>query len=524
MTAKLVIRTVGDSEARTVELKDYNTIGRASSASIQLVDRQVSKQHATILQRGSDFLVQDAGSRNGTVVNGERIPGEHVLKVGDEIRLGNSRLLFSNPTANVEVEVAASTGANIHMRVIPQPGMGPGFAAAKELGTEAEVRAAYDRLRLGHALQKELAALTGEEELLDRIFEFVFDNIKVERGVYFEYVEGKGLQPRTVWPKTSESAEGIRMSQTILDRVEAERQPILIHDAQSDQRFDSAQSVILQGLRSALCVPLVVDDRLIGAIHIENSLAAGVLDDQHASLFDAIARTAALALDNRRLAEARQSEEIMRRQLQRVLSPNLVERVINGELAIERGGEVRSASVLFTDIRGFTEITEGEDATDVVALLNEYFHGMVEVVFEQEGTLDKFLGDGVMAVWGAPVGGKEDTWRAVAAGIAMQKVIVEMNNGRVADGLDPIGVGIGIDSGEIVAGYMGSERTMRYTVVGMPVNRAARLCSSAAAGEVLISETVMDEVRERVAYEELAPLDLKGISGSVRCYNVTGER
>jgi adenylate cyclase len=306
--------------------------------------------------------------------------------------------------------------------------------------------------------------------------------------------------------------------------VEQERQPILIHDAQTDQRFDSAQSVILQGLRSALCVPLVVEDRLIGAIHIENSLAAGVLDEQHASIFDAIARTAAMALDNRRLAEARQTEEVMRRQLQRVLSPNLVERVISGELAIERGGEVREACVLFTDIRGFTEITEGEEASDVVALLNEYFHGMVEVVFQQDGTLDKFLGDGVMAVWGAPVAGKEDVWSAVVAGIQMQQVIDELNESRAAEGHEPIGVGIGIDMGEIVAGYMGSERTMRYTVIGMPVNRASRLCSAASAGEVLISDTVMERVRERVAYEEMAPLDLKGISAPVRCYNVTGER
>jgi len=191
---------------------------------------------------------------------------------------------------------------------------------------------------------------------------------------------------------------------------------------------------------------------------------------------------------------------------------------------VKKGGELRDTTVLFTDIRGFTAMSESAAPQHVVDMLNEYFELMVEIIFKYQGTLDKFIGDEIMVLYGAPLVQPDATVRAVRTALEMQLALEEFNRTTIAEGNDPIRVGIGINSGEVVAGYMGSSKTMEYTAIGDTVNTASRLCSIARAGEIIVSEPTWERVREFFEGQPLPPAKLKGKAHALQIYSITGIR
>ena len=170
------------------------------------------------------------------------------------------------------------------------------------------------------------------------------------------------------------------------------------------------------------------------------------------------------------------------------LSPGLVEQVVENRVSLKRGGDERRVTIMFADIRGFTSLTERSRAGDVVDLLNDYFDQMVEVIFNHEGALDKFIGDALMAVWGTPVSSEDDAARAIAAARDMLESLQSFNSVRADQALEPIRVGIGLASGVCVAGAIGARRRMEYTVIGDAVNLASRLADVARGGEIVCDE------------------------------------
>ncbi len=157
-------------------------------------------------------------------------------------------------------------------------------------------------------------------------------------------------------------------------------------------------------------------------------------------------------------------------------------------------------------------------------MLNEYFELMVEIIFEHEGTLDKFVGDEIMALFGAPVAHSNDPYRAVKTALEMLAVLEQFNARRIEKGEDAISIGIGINTGEVVAGYLGSSKALEYTVIGDAVNTGARLCSLAKAGEIIISENTYNRVKDYFEVVELPPTSVKGKSKPLKIYNVIRER
>lgn len=216
-------------------------------------------------------------------------------------------------------------------------------------------------------------------------------------------------------------------------------------------------------------------------------------------------------------------EKRLRNTMSRYMSKAVVDQLLeSGDAAL--AGVGREVSVLFSDIRGFTSRSETMPAEDIVQMLNAYFERMVEIVFEYEGTLDKFVGDEIMALFGAPVSHPDDPIRAVRAALAMLDDLRDFNAGREAQGLTTFEIGIGLNSGDVVAGYIGSSKAMQYTVIGAPVNLAARLCSAARGMQVLISETTWNSVREHFDVQELEPIKPKGIALPIRVFEVLRDR
>jgi adenylate cyclase len=216
---------------------------------------------------------------------------------------------------------------------------------------------------------------------------------------------------------------------------------------------------------------------------------------------------------------------LQRERLARLLSPLVAEKVASGELKLEKGGSLLHECTVFnSDIRGFTRMSEGAEPQTVVAMLNEYFEQMVDSIFKFEGTLDKFMGDGIMAIWGAPVNHPDDAIRCVLSSLDQMQRLGEFNRDRVAKNLHPVAVGIGIHTGELVAGYVGSSKALSYTVIGDTVNTSARLCGIAAAGQVVVSETTLSRLGNRFEFEELPPAHLKGKEKPLRLFNVKNEK
>lgn len=242
-------------------------------------------------------------------------------------------------------------------------------------------------------------------------------------------------------------------------------------------------------------------------------------------LFVIFGSHAQYTINERKKAEARSIKEIATRErFQRLLSPDLAEMVVSGKLNVEKGGKTVVATVMFVDIRDFTALSEKMSADKVLQILNEYFELIVDIVFYHEGTVDKFIGDAMMVIWGAPVNHDDDPSRAVRAALDIQRELTKFNRILAKKGLKKYRVGIGINTGSLVAGYIGSSQTMSYSVIGDTVNTASRICSAAKPDQIIISQATYDAVHNNFRTEALDSINAKGKNRPVKVFQVTGEK
>ena len=209
-----------------------------------------------------------------------------------------------------------------------------------------------------------------------------------------------------------------------------------------------------------------------------------------------------------------------RERFRRLFSPDLAEMVVSGQLAVEQGGENRVVTVMFVDIRNFTALSRKVQASDILQMLNEYYEILVDIVFRYEGTVDKFIGDGMMVLWGAPIAHDDDAHRAVKAAIDIQKAIQVFNHGQGNRLTQQVRAGIGINTGPVVAGYIGSSRTMSYSVIGDAVNSASRLCAAALPGEIVISEPTWQLINDTIPTYNRVPVAAKGKAAPIAAYSI----
>jgi len=204
----------------------------------------------------------------------------------------------------------------------------------------------------------------------------------------------------------------------------------------------------------------------------------------------------------------------------RYVSKQVVDELLDDDAKLNLGGEKRDVTILFSDIRGFTDMSEKMNPEDVVSTLNEYFSEMIDIVFKYNGTLDKIIGDELMVVYGAPTSNEDDTLRAVATAVEMQSQINVLNAKRIKQRKKPILAGMGINKGIVVSGNIGSRDMMDYTVIGDTVNLGARLCSAAGPGEILVSSTVWKKTQKDYSYKKLEPIKVKGKKNKVGIYRI----
>jgi adenylate cyclase len=291
-----------------------------------------------------------------------------------------------------------------------------------------------------------------------------------------------------------------------------------------DFAASKGKSMILNRISSAMVAPLLHNNDVLGVLWLDSETLAQ-FQPKDLELVTAIANQAAMFIEINILGKKVENEIVTRERFSRLLSPNVAELVMSGQVEVKQGGQrVDQCTVFNSDIRGFTAMSENASPEVLVEMLNEYFELMVDTLFKYEGTLDKFMGDGIMAIWGAPVAHPDDALRSVQAALEMGEVLGQFNRRRMERDQSPLAVGIGIHSGPLVAGYIGSSKALSYTVIGDVANTSARLCSVALAGQIVISETTHDALSGKFEVEELAPAKVKGKEKPLRVFNVLRAR
>jgi len=314
--------------------------------------------------------------------------------------------------------------------------------APKEPTAEGEVPPDVEEIEKSNRILKVLTkvaetliAVRPVEEVLQRVMDIVFEHVPADRGfLMLEEAGSDQLVPMVVKHRDpSEGEDRITISKTIADRVMKDRVAILTSDAMVDPRFGAGDSIRFHGIRSAMCAPLWNKEEVIGIIHVDSPMLTNCFTENDLDVLTALANYAAVAVERARLHQQIVAEEKKRERLGRFLSPQVASRILaasdtqGGELGEP---EVREVTVLFADISGFTSLSEKMTPSAVALLLNDYLSRMTDIIFKYEGTLDKYMGDAIMAVFGAPLDMPDHAARAIRAALEMQESLAEWNADR----------------------------------------------------------------------------------------------
>ncbi|HET8649467.1 MAG TPA: adenylate/guanylate cyclase domain-containing protein [Gemmatimonadales bacterium] len=511
-------------------------VGRGATSDLAVYDPTISRRHAELTVTPDGVMVRDLDSSNGTCINGSRVSSGR-LSAGDSITFG--KILFQlqaihpvpeqrlhAPTPNLRT----SGGSNIVRQVEVAAGRPPLPSLAGTSGVgQLKVAATDDHERLAKKLSLLLEIsqkLSGEldlDRLLSTVVDTMFEVMNVDRVSILMRTAGTGELVSRLSRSRLGEGQFQQVPRSIVDKVVQERVAVLSDNAVDDSRF-TGQSILMQSVRSAMCSPLMASsDEVLGLLYVDNLSAPNSFSDEDLQFLVAFSGLAAIAIKNSRYAEQIQRQTLVRSNFERYFAPNVAAEIAHRPTAVAPGGEKRPVTVVFSDIRNFTAMAEGMGPDAIAGLLSDYFTEMVDLIFEHGGTLDKFIGDALMALWGAPIARPDDPDRAVRAAMAMQRSVNALNQAWTAGGRPAISVGIGINYGEAFAGNIGSHRRLEYTVIGDVVNVAARLCDHAGPGEILLTEPLLDALHDPPPTTRLAQIVLKGKAQPVDVFRVQAE-
>jgi len=535
--ARLIV-TLPDGTHTTFEIKKPALkLGRGDQNDLVLPDGSVSRFHAEVKKNELGAIsITDKGSTNGVIVDGKRITCETFLADGAQIKVGIFGIKFEAPQEAVGVVMESAKMPVALREVLQGKSLHTEYRAmSSQFATEETPQQKIERLtkenflfRLLYDAGKALNEKRSVDELANQVVELAFRIEGVERGTIL-FLDGQGevtKQTEVRYRKTpAEEAPKIIFSKTILKRLMQERAPILVTDLTEDDRFVSSLSMKISGMQSAMVAPLISpnDESVFGVLYVDNLSRALAFTQEELNVLAVVAAQAAQAIDGQ-FAHERLAQEAMRRQaFGRFLAPEVVQMIEANPDGVRLGGVNQRVSVLFCDIRGFTSMSETMPPEKVVEILNGYFDGVTKAIFEHGGTLDKYIGDAAMAIFGAPISKGNDAQRAVHAGLAIQKVVADLNREAAQRGHPQIHVGVGINTGVVTAGNIGSPQRLDYTVIGDEVNLASRMCGKAEAGQVLITESTYNEVRNQFRMSSLPPVTVKGKALPINVFAVQCE-
>ena len=527
-----LVGTVG-SEAVSHDLTgDEVRIGREVDNDLVLADPSVSRHHAAVRLEDGAWFAYDRGSTNGVLLNGKPIE-RAAVRSGDMVRVGGVDLAVEASEAGAGLpeegageEFPGATFVRSVAEFEDQYGLTESVPVAAGSATDKreELDAAYSNRVFGFLMRLagQLQTAPAVDDVLERVMELAFEALPVDRG--FILLLDEGGEPvcelaRLGEETTLRPSGDIPISRTILDRVVRRRVALVTADAQTDERLSLHQSVLLHKIRSAMCAPLWSGDSVIGVLQVDSASRIGAFTERDLDLLTAVANYAAVAVERLRSAEAVERERRHRARLERYHSPQVIETVLGEQAELARGMrrlQPAEATVLYADLCGFTSYAETRRPSEVASYLEGFFSIAVEAVFSAGGTLDKFIGDCVMAFFGAPMPQEDHAIRAVEAAVAIQTALAEE---RRSETDSPRSARIGINTGPLVVGEIGTARRADYTVLGNSVNVARRLQETVAApDEIALGASTAHRIAGAFATEPAGVCELKGLSAPVEAF------
>jgi adenylate cyclase len=512
-------------------LPDVPTVlGRSAECHVQIADPWISSMHAMFERRGDSLWVVDLDSRNGTYVDDARIR-ESAVAPGARLRFGKTMVeLRDGQTekskdpkgvlqeqgtivrylADLQKEVTQGVQA---VDAEPQRDTDPGLHRTTRRGAVARRQVA-----VLNDIGKALIDAPGLDDCLAKILHAVAAAVRAECSSLLLMDEGGRMVARASEPQGSPP----RISETVVAAAAQSRAGLLTLDAQQDLRFSGSQSVIAQGIRSCLCVPIWADNRILGMLVLDRGFVDPFTADD-LELVTVVGYQAALAIERARFLERATAVEEQRRKLLRHFSPDVANMILSQEQLDKDplDATVREdVTVLFSDVQGFTGLTERLPPLELAQLLRDYFRAMTEALFEEKGTLDKFIGDGLMAVFGAPVAQPDGAVRAVRCAWKMQQKLAELNRNLAPN--RRLTIRIGVNTGRVIAGNFGSPDRLEFTVLGDTVNVASRLESMAEPGAIWVGRGTYERAKQAFSFKSLGAQSVRGKTASVEVFQVAG--
>ncbi|MBD2354212.1 FHA domain-containing protein [Tolypothrix sp. FACHB-123] len=521
-----------------------NTIGRSTDNTLAIADESLSRYHAEITVTNERIVIKDLQSLNHTFVNKVKID-QCELKNGDLINCGNVELKFvqkvnntpqttknpnllPEPLGEEDYEVTPISETIIKQfstepssfkiqDLLDNPGRSDSLL---RLPQRASNQRTVDKLKILLEVSKQLSSPEEPDRLLAKILDLLFEIMNVDRAVILMVNETtKKLDARAVKLGVGIPQDNQFYSKNITNYVYKNGQAILTTDACLDNRFHDSESIFVQTIRASICIPLKPREEVIGVLYVDNLSMCDVYSDEDVEFVTALANQAAIAIDNANLYNKMQAEAVIRNKLERFF-PEAVRKKLREEGNL--GIVDTEVTALFADISNFTKMSSTMQPRQVIAMLNEYFEVMVEeIVFRYEGTLEKYIGDALFAIWGAPYRKLDDPERAIQAAIDMQWAVLRLNQKWVQQGKQPIQIHIGLNTGKVAAGNIGSEKLIQYATIGDTTNVTSRICNVAQAGEIVISQTTFERLRAlNLPLEKMPLVQVKGQDKPLQLYRL----
>jgi adenylate cyclase len=538
MAEQLQIHYVDLGVPRVTDLKSDLAVGRTEGNDLVLNHPSVSRKHAKFETRGNAWWIIDLKSTNGVKVNGNLIT-ESPVAAGDKLLIGSVQLdlkalpsvdfsgesMFDNPSGTVIRRISDfNSEFGLDLEQLKADQSLAGRAAIAEPG---KAEPGVTREKIFQILVQVAKALLQSDDLntlLNTVMDMIFKYLPVERGLIILFDEAGNPVPKLTRFIEGAEAQDIPISRTILKMVAEQQVALMTSNALEDARLLGGKSIAIHGIRSAMCVPLWNRQRVIGAVQVDSPIHIGSFGEEHLDLLTALANFAAVAVERAQLSEKIEQERKIRSKMERYHSPAVIDEIVKGVITVSADEtEIRAAevSILFADISGFTTVSETKAPEEVAEFLSRFFSAAVDSIFAFGGTLDKFIGDAVMAFFGAPIAQDDHADRAILAGLMLQRLVQEWNNDREQESLPPVRIRVGINSGPAVVGNVGTEKRVDYTVLGSAVNIASRLESGVAKpGQIVISQNTLDRTLGSFNTESLGEFALKGLQQKMPVYAV----
>lgn len=465
------------------------TIGRRSDCDIAINEPDVSRNHAKLTLGARGFTIEDLGSSSGTFFNGEQLRSPVQLDYPQTVEIGSAQVFISDeaPSEREQAPGVRKKSPPSSGNLNPEDGKVRITVSMDAATSRAPMHGVADqtarRLELLYNLPLQFAAEPDLRKLFHLILTRVMELIPgANRGALLV------LDPATssLALRASVPEDDPPVSRTLIQRAANEQQGFIWGEDQD--KIDLAASIVRLGIRTGMYAPMLWKGQTMGVICVDNPKHRSAFSPEDLHFLISVANYAAAAVANQLLQD---DIERNNRTLQNLLanfSPKLREKLLqkSREGRLQPGGEKSNVTILMSDLRGFTKASSMLGAEEVVEMLNDYFSVLGEIVFQHDGTIDKFIGDAILAVFGSPEADEHHARSAAKCALAMQSAISGINERRQSQGLPHCDLGVGIHTGEVLHGFIGADERLEFTVIGDTVNKAARYCDGARSGEIII--------------------------------------